>query len=160
MRRLQQSVVPSPVDIGSMPTTDKAFSIDAPLLWDLLIYDRAGLPNAGVKNTSVSEATRRSTHPTPQDSTEFNLVGCAGISGHRSAGAHIPVYAPGSGEDGGYAGASVHADVIPADDLVPPGRSSMEDIYGSGVDGFNDQMAPLFLADDYGRAIDGWLNYF
>lgn len=37
---------------------------------------------------------------------------------------------------------------------------SMEDIYGHGIDEVTDHMDPLFLADDYGRAIDGWLNYF
>lgn len=145
---------------GYAPSPDQAFSIDAQLLWDILIYDRAGLPNAEQKTSkSLSrEPTLRSrTEDSSQDS-EFDLVGSAGISGHKSAGAHIPIYAP--GDDTVHIGENIETNPSITSEFVPPLGNSMENIYGSGMDGFNDQMDPLFLADDYGRAIDGWLNYF
>lgn len=160
MRKLQQSVVPSPVQAGCAPSPGQAFSIDAQLLWDILIYDRAGLPNSGSNSTDpiTREQSLRATTEDMCRGSEFDLVGSAGISGHRSAGAHIPIYAP--GDDAVYAGTNTETNPSTAPDLITPMGSSMEDIYGSGIDGFNDQMDPLFLADDYGRAIDGWLNYF
>lgn len=160
VRKLQQSVVASPVQTGCAPSPEQAFSIDAQLLWDILVYDRAGLPSAGtesVDSLTKEQPLRAATEDLSQGS-EFNLVGSAGITGHRSAGAHIPVYAP--GDDAVYASANAETNPGTASDLMAPMGSSMEGIYGSGIDGFNDQTDPLFLADDYGRAIDGWLNYF
>lgn len=96
MRKLQQSSAPSSTATRTFDTSEPSFSINAQLLWDLLIYDRAVLPDAGSRHFTSSSRIREPVMlhgEGSRDTTPFELVGSAGISGHLSVSAHIPIYA-------------------------------------------------------------------
>ncbi|KAI3559142.1 hypothetical protein CABS03_07461 [Colletotrichum abscissum] len=161
LRRLQDSVVmKSPPDRGDNTSQNRSFSINTQLLWDLLIYDRACRPDAGW-DQSMFGATLRSDArelSTETGAAEFDLVGSAGISGHKAVPNDVGVYAP----NDDIAPVSIAEQAPTSSHLVGQGLGDMgpsfEDIFFEGVGPFGDQSNRFIEANDYGRAIDDWLN--
>ncbi|KAK1993254.1 hypothetical protein LX36DRAFT_684401 [Colletotrichum falcatum] len=155
LKKLRDSVVTEPTpDPGDGGPPKRSFSIDARLLRDLLIYDRAGRPDAG-RDQSVFGATLRSdardhhllpTTTAAEDAADFDLVGSAGISAHKAVPDSAAVYAP---EDEGAAPAPASLPGVAA--------PSFEDIFFEGAGPFGDLAGGFIEANDYGRAIDEWL---
>ncbi|TQN72812.1 hypothetical protein CSHISOI_02629, partial [Colletotrichum shisoi] len=104
LRKLQDSIVvkPAPNRDGHTNPQNPPFSIDTRLLEDLLVYDRAGRPDAG-RDQSVfgpsptlrsDTGDARTAIPGDADAAEFDLVGSAGISAHKAVPDSAAVYAP------------------------------------------------------------------
>lgn len=81
---------------------------------------------------------------------EFDLVGSAGISGHKAVPLETPFLPP-----DGDAGAPGHGELENMHEI----SSNLTDL-GIPVDvpGLNDQESFFLQANDFGRAIDDWLN--
>ena len=134
----------------------KNHSIDVGLLRNLLIYERAGQTD-GVPDRSPFGTSLTAVNPQEegQDSgaAEYDLVGSAGISGHRSVPQEIPAYPP---EDVGTAQVAVEPTFPP---IAGAGTGwSVADRYFDGVAVQSDYEGMGFQADDFGRAIDGWMS--
>ncbi|RJE21838.1 hypothetical protein PHISCL_05822 [Aspergillus sclerotialis] len=151
LRTLKDSirVVPSPD--GSQ--TKRSFSINSRLLWDTLTYDRVGRPNGQTDESMFSGSLVSNPERQETDfgsAAEFDLVGSAGISGHKAVPLETPLFPP-----DGDAGTSAHGGF----ENMPEISSSLPD-FGIPVDvpGLNDQESFFLQANDFGRAIDDWLN--
>ncbi|OHE98475.1 hypothetical protein CORC01_06266 [Colletotrichum orchidophilum] len=159
LRRLQDSVVmKSPPDRGDNTSQNRSFSINTQLLWDLLIYDRACRPDAGWDQSMFGPTLRSDARELSAETSaaEFDLVGSAGISGHKAVPNDVGMYAPNDDI------APVALPEHPTPNLVGQGLGGMgpsfEDIFFEGVGPFGDQSKRFIEANDYGRAIDDWLN--
>ena len=137
----------------------QSLSIDSKLLWDMLIYERAGRNGAapdqsifGPSLAQIPSAARAGTHDTVV--AEYDLVGSAGISGHKTVPKESPVYAP---ED--IAIQRNPSPMIHGTTAVPIPPYSIEDRYMNGIDGESSYEALFFQANDFGRAIDEWMSH-
>jgi hypothetical protein len=149
---LQDSIVLVSTPQDPSDATKPSFSIDSQLLWDLLIYDKAGRTDAGL-DRSVLGASEDSDIPnrTMQGvDDEFNLVGSFGISGHKAVQQENEAYAPSEGEP--------EPDAADADPVLADMGISFEDMYFEGMGSLGDAGTMFLQATDYGRAIDGWLD--
>ncbi|GJC83331.1 hypothetical protein ColLi_06169 [Colletotrichum liriopes] len=158
LRKLRDSVVirPPPDRGDHAAAANRSFSIDAQLLWDLLVYDRAGRPDAG-RDQSLFGPTLRSDADDlapATDAADFDLVGSAGISAHKAVPNQAAVYAP----DEDIAPVAVPESATPAGQSLGDAGPSFEDIFFEGAGPFGDQANRFIEANDYGRAIDDWLN--
>lgn len=137
----------------------KSFSIDAQLLWDILIYERAGRPDAGADQSIFGKTLKVGTKSREDDvraTAEFDLVGSAGISGHKAVSKETPAYAP-------------NEDVPPTPrvleniDEMDEGSHdigvSVEDRFFEGIGGLDGQEHLFLQANDFGKAIDNWLSF-
>jgi hypothetical protein len=142
------------------PSEQPTFSIDARLLQDILIYDRAGQPNASAdqsllgktlaSQTALRDAEERTTE------AEYHLIGSAGLSGHTAVANQGLVYAPEDEPDSdGSTVAPLHANPHAVLDM----GITLGDIYLEGIGGYGDQDNMFMQANDYGRAIGGWLDF-
>jgi hypothetical protein len=77
--------------------------------------------------------------------TEYDLIGSAGISGHKTVPREIPAYAPQSG-------------ATPRDTAVAV-PYLFEDRHMDTGEGETNYEALFFQADDFGRAIDEWMSF-
>ncbi|GKT40589.1 uncharacterized protein ColSpa_00770 [Colletotrichum spaethianum] len=158
LRKLQDSVVikAPPSDRGDSASQNRSFSIDTQLLWNLLIYDRAGRPDAGWDQSVFGPTLRSDARDlsTGADAADFDLVGSAGLSAHKAVPNKAAVYAP----DEDIAPVAVPATTPPAGHGLGDMGPSFEDIFFEGVGPFGDQANRFIEANDYGRAIDDWLN--
>lgn len=127
-------------------------SIDSELLWELLIYETAGRDDGGFGQQSMFGPSLIKLAPHASNSTtrdvrrvEYDLVGSAGISGHKAVPKESPVYAP--------------------EDIVAVGEPSValpwsfENRLMNGVDEDSSYEALLLQPNDFGRAIDEWMNF-
>lgn len=155
LQKLQDSIttVPVPESLNpgySLPA--QSWSINAQLLWDLLIYERAGReaakPDQSIFAPSLRTTGERGSQSVDEPAAEFNLIGSAGISGHRSVPKGIPAYAPGE------------RPVVREHD---PPNTEMNLLADEGLfeiqDLINDQESAFLQSNDYERAIDDWLNF-
>lgn len=153
LKLLQQSVVsvPSPGSTDADGSEGRMWSIDDRLLWNLLIYERAGQPGAQV-DQSIFGPSLKSANPrdSSETSLEFDLVGSTGISGHRSNPKEVPVYAPGE-RDTTEPSPNQHR---PNADLY----GTLEDRVYEGWNGLTEQEGIYLQVNDFGRAIDDWLT--
>ncbi|KAK2612531.1 hypothetical protein QQS21_001469 [Conoideocrella luteorostrata] len=137
----------------------RSFSIDAQLLWDILIYERAGRHDAGTDQSIFGKTLKVSTKSREDDlrtAAEFDLVGSAGISGHKAVSKETPAYAP-------------NEDVPPTprfldnideiDQTAPDIGVSVEDRFFGGIGGLDEQEHLFLQANDFGKAIDNWLSF-
>ncbi|KAJ9144151.1 Zn(II)2Cys6 transcription factor [Pleurostoma richardsiae] len=162
LTKLQESVVvvPSPAPSGpSHEPLPQSFSIDAQLLWDILIYERAGRPGASA-DQSIFHDPETSTTPLRESRmgncpAEFDLVGSAGISGHKAALKEIPAYAPAE-DDGVRTGAP--ARLSDPEPELPSTARVADGWHFEGIGGVSEQDSLFLQPDDFGRAIEGWLN--
>ncbi|RFN54041.1 zn(ii)2cys6 transcription factor [Fusarium flagelliforme] len=96
LQKLQQSIqvvsVPSQ-DPELSGTAEQKFTIDTRLLWDLLCYEKAGRPDAHADQSMFSGLL--STDQDNGSGTDYDLVGSAGIIGHKTVPKDTPIYAPG-----------------------------------------------------------------
>lgn len=131
------------------------FSIDTRLLWDLLSYERAGRPSAQ-EDRSVFYEGALTDQTTENNETEsgvgYDLVGSAGISGHKTVAKDTPLYAPGQGESTNNACGNR------TESNASAFRESLQENIRENF-GLTTEPDNVFLqADDFGRAIDEWLN--
>lgn len=140
--------------------TQPTFSIDAQLLWNILIYERAGRPGAAADQSMFSGATTSEpadeTNDLAIDAVEFDLVGSAGISGHKAVFKETPAYAPGEGKIPPQRGPGS----LPSRDReAPVMRSPAQGGYVDSIGGVTDQDNSFLQVDDFGRAIENWFNF-
>ncbi|KAK7402680.1 hypothetical protein QQX98_011543 [Neonectria punicea] len=156
LRKLQESIVfvPSPrPESSETDENQQSWSIDAQLLWDILIYERAGRSGA-VRDLSIfDDALTAGPDGQKHDVAEFDLVGSAGIFGHKTAPKKVPVYAPGD-------------EASPATASNPDATRGLTEMAVSNEDrvfdrfsGINEQDGLFLQANDFGRAIDNWFNF-
>jgi hypothetical protein len=155
LQKLQQSIQVIPVpseEPGMSGTPQQKFTIDTRILWDLLSYEQAGRSNAHIDQSMFSGLS--STNPDiGSNSTEsgigYDLVGSAGIIGHKTVPKNTPIYAPGEGETAKENNRS-DFDLI----LIETLQQNIRDGFGSVVP----QQNIFPQAHDFGRAIDEWLS--
>ena len=131
----------------------RPLSINSELLWDLLVYETAGRDDETHGQQSIFGPSLVKMAPLPKDTTkhhearsvEYDLVGSAGISGHKTVPKESPAYAP--------------------EDIATPKEPStalswsFEDRLVGGIDEVSSYEALLLQPNDFGRAIDEWLNF-
>ena len=124
----------------------QSLSIDSELLWDLLIYESAGRDDESPRHSIFASSLVQLPTIRRDDAAaeEYDLVGSAGISGHKTVPKESPVYAP---EE--VAG---HLDGAP----VAPWA---ENGFMSGVDEESNYEALLLQPNDFGWAIDDWMSF-
>ncbi|KAM5356476.1 hypothetical protein ACJ41O_003122 [Fusarium nematophilum] len=158
LRKLQDSITTaSSVGTRGNPHSQVSWSIDAQLLWDILIYEKAGCRrDAAADRSMFSDAiTPQDEHREQDDVAEFAMVGSAGISGHKTVPREISAYAP---EDSN----AYHR----LDELTTP-TGAVVDEFSSGAGGGQfegdlnmvDQDSFFLQAEDFGRAINDWINF-
>ncbi|OAQ60369.1 Zn(II)2Cys6 transcription factor [Pochonia chlamydosporia 170] len=137
----------------------RSFSIDGQLLWDILIYERAGRPDAGADQSIFGKTLKvgsKSREDDVRTSAEFDLVGSAGISGHKAVSKETPAYAP--NEDMPPT-PRVLENIEEMDESTPVMGVSVEDRFFEGIGGLDGQEHLFLQANDFGKAIDNWLSF-
>ncbi|POS81287.1 hypothetical protein DHEL01_v200337 [Diaporthe helianthi] len=163
LQRLQKSVV-GVVDASASRVDDhgseaQTWSIDAALLWEILVYEKAGYSSLSENLSSVFGDTLLPTPSTPEleageAETEFDLIGSEGIAGHKTVHKETPLHAP--GQDATVLDSSI---TLPRATSVPhlaSGERTPSFIEAMG----GTQSPPGFFlgADAYNRTIDAWLE--
>ncbi|OAA44140.1 hypothetical protein NOR_03868 [Metarhizium rileyi] len=163
LARLRESVeiVPSPSSLGGeLLDGRKSFSIDAQLLWDILIYERAGRPDAGADQSIFGKSFKIGAKSSREDdvptAAEFDLVGSAGISGHKAVSKETPAYAP--NEDVPPT-PRVLENIDEMEEAAPDVGVSVEGRFFEGIGGQDGQEHSFLQANDFGKAIDNWLSF-
>ncbi|KAF7556393.1 hypothetical protein G7Z17_g1438 [Cylindrodendrum hubeiense] len=154
LRKLQESIVfvPSPRPDGEEnEDNQESWSIDAQLLWDILIYEKAGREGAARDCSIFDDSLTAGPENQRQDVAEFDLVGSAGIFGHKTAPKEVPVYAP--DEDT----SPLERTNVGAVRAVP--ETAHEDRAYERFAGLNEQDGLFLQPNDFGRAIDNWFNF-
>ncbi|KAH8686431.1 putative Zn(II)2Cys6 transcription factor [Ilyonectria robusta] len=156
LRKLQESIVfvPSPrPESAENEDNQESWSIDAQLLWDILIYEKAGCEGAARDCSIFEDALTAGPENRRQDVAEFDLVGSAGIFGHKTAPKEVPVYAP-------------DEDTSPTQRSNTRATRALTETAGFNEDrayerfvGLNEQDALFLQPNDFGRAIDNWFNF-
>lgn len=144
-------------------SSQPSFAIDAQLLWDILIYERAGREHASVDQSIFGNTLSIGVAPREHDDSrgtaaEFDLVGSAGISGHKAVSKETPVYAP--HQETLRPSMMQSYERMGTDNVPVFGGSStaVRDRFFEGMGGDQDH---LFLqAHDFGKAIDSWLEKY
>lgn len=155
LQKLQNSVVivpPRASNSGDASSSGarQSLSIDSKLLWDLLIYENAGrddgCPGHSIFGSSLIQLPMMA-RESARDATEveYDLVGSAGISGHRTVPKESPVYAP--------------EDVAAPQDTAPVAPWTVENGLMSGIDGESSYEALFLQPNDFGWAIDDWMTF-
>ncbi|TDZ13725.1 hypothetical protein C8035_v009134 [Colletotrichum spinosum] len=155
LSRLKDSVVVKTSPKQGDPSSHNRFSINSQLLWDLLIYDRAARPDAGRDQSMFGPSLQSDTagQAAEERAAEFDLVGSAGISAHKAMPNQAAVWPP----------SEEHAHEVSEEVQLEPAvgdfGTSFEDMFFEGVEPFGEQANRFFDGNDYGRAIDDWLNF-
>ncbi|KAL2209882.1 hypothetical protein CC79DRAFT_1330330 [Sarocladium strictum] len=124
-------------------------SIDSKLLWGLLTYPstlmHAENSQQHIFGSALTPVPSSDNERAIEGPTEYDLIGSAGISGHKTVPRDIPVYAPQSG-------------ATPRDTAVAV-PYLFEDRHMETGEGESNYEALFFQADDFGRAIDEWMSF-
>lgn len=142
--------------------TQRSFSIDAQLLWDILVYERAGRPDAGADQSIFGKTLKLGNASREEDvrvAAEFDLVGSEGIYGHKAVSKESLAYAP--NEETASPGVMDSIDEI--DEAPQDLGVSVEDRYFEGIGGVGNmdgQDHSFLQAHDFGKAIDNWLSRY
>ncbi|KAF5980130.1 hypothetical protein FBULB1_5374 [Fusarium bulbicola] len=134
--------------------TPQKFTIDTRLLWDILSYEQAGRPDASTDESiynSLSSTHQDTARGTSDDGDGYDLVGSAGIIGHKTVPKDTPLYAPGEGEVSHPIRGRVPSD---ASGLLGSLQQNIQEGFGSAME--PDNIFPE--VHDFGRAIDEWLS--
>lgn len=126
----------------------------------MLIYERAGQQDA----TADQSMFDTSLTPTPttihrndddESTTKFDLVGSAGISGHRTVPKECPIYPP---DD--VATPPEQQEPSEAADMMLGEAMASTDMYRylDGVEVDSNYEGLSFQAQDFSRVIDDWMN--
>lgn len=167
--KLQDSVVELPTcAAGSTERPVPTCSIDANLLRNILIYERAGqldaAPDRSVFGDNLTPAPVAVSSEGEVGAVDYGLVGSAGIEGHSSNKARkTPLYPPEHDSP-----VRMTAGAVAALEGANPGTVAQDaagahdwgvaDRYGGKVILESDIEEISFQAEDFGRAIDGWIN--
>ncbi|KAF5606691.1 quinic acid utilization activator [Fusarium subglutinans] len=157
LRKLQQSiqvVPPTSQDPGSDRLTPQKFTIDTRLLWDILSYEHAGRPDARTDESiynGLSSTHQDTARGASDDGDGYDLVGSAGIIGHKTVPKDTPLYAPGEGE---VSHPIRGRDPSDASGLLGSLQQNIQEGFGSAME--LDNIFPE--VHDFGRAIDEWLS--
>ncbi|KAH7126053.1 hypothetical protein EDB81DRAFT_203261 [Dactylonectria macrodidyma] len=154
LRKLQDSIVfvPSPrPDSMEIEDNQESWSIDAQLLWDILIYEKAGREDAARDCSMFEDSLTAGPENQRQHVAEFDLVGSAGIFGHKTAPKEVPVYAP---DDDANATERPSAGATRALTETVNEERNYERFAG-----INEQDGLFLQPNDFGRAIDNWFNF-
>ncbi|KAF7556182.1 hypothetical protein G7Z17_g1622 [Cylindrodendrum hubeiense] len=152
--KLQASITlaHSPSSRGTEDDPQGDFSIDAQLLWDILIYEQAGRHNAAVDQSMFGESLKGETAHSENDLSlaAANLVGSAGISGHKTVPAKyvVPPYAP---SEGGTPPRMT-------DQRTPAADRVVETRVFEGLGAPRDHDSFL-QASDFNKAIENWWDF-
>lgn len=157
LRKLQQSIQVAPLareEPGLVRPAQQKFTIDTRLLWDILSYEHAGRPDARADESIYNGLA--STHQDTakggnEDGDAYDLVGSAGIIGHKTVPKDTPLYAPGEGEVSHPIRGRVPSD---ASGLLGSLQQNIQEGFGSAME--PDNIFPQ--VHDFGRAIDEWLS--
>lgn len=138
-----------------------SWSIDAQLLWDILIYEKAGRPNASADRSMFSDAIAldpQQHRDRDQDMAEFAMVGSAGISGHKTVAKEVSAYAPREEERFGRVGgaSAASSSLLMGEDLRLNYHQYAEVIQDPNQMMY-DQNCSL-QPEDYGKAFYDWFN--
>ncbi|BCS20391.1 fungal specific transcription factor domain-containing protein [Aspergillus puulaauensis] len=128
----------------------QAWTTNAQLLWELLVYDRASrspLPSQLLGSTLSDSSGRLTARMTPDPN--FPLVGSAGITGHKTVAKEIYTHPPETVTTPPAVQAEAPAAVVPSIDLDPFGM-----IGDPTLEGITDHM--FLEPESYGRAIEDW----
>lgn len=182
LEALKESVIEMPTaGTRSSERSQRPRSIDASLLRNILIQERAGQPDAA-RDRSIFGDNLVSAATAPDSDYEngavdYGLVGSAGIEGHsRNKAKKTPLYPPeyvspshispshispsqmmgAAAALGTSLGSSVPGNVTREADGARDWCAT--DQYGGNLVMENDLEGMSFQADDFGRAIDGWMN--
>jgi hypothetical protein len=129
-------------------------SVDASLLWDLLVYENSGVPRSAPTSSMFGDTLLQKRVEDSQSSSSqasgpaFDLIGSAGIYGHKTVPKATPFYPPNDhGTPLGKADyRSEEAHVFPA-------------FGGGAVDGPDGQDSLFLFANEYGRSLETWLDF-
>ncbi|OJI98760.1 hypothetical protein ASPVEDRAFT_50386 [Aspergillus versicolor CBS 583.65] len=128
----------------------QAWTTNAQLLWELLVYDRASrypLPSQLLGSTLSDSSGRLTARMTPDPN--FPLVGSAGITGHKTVAKEIYTHPPETVTTPPAVQAEAPAAAVPSIDLDPFGM-----IGDPTLEGITDHM--FLEPESYGRAIEDW----
>lgn len=156
LQKLQQSIQVTPVPFEEpvmSGTPQQKFTIDTRILWDLLSYEQAGRADAQIDQSMFSGLS--STNPDigsngTESGVGYDLVGSAGIIGHKTVPKDTPIYAPGEGKLTSVENNPSDFDLT----LIETLQQNIRDGFGSMVP----QQNIFPQAHDFGRAIDEWLS--
>ncbi|KAJ4248360.1 hypothetical protein NW762_012689 [Fusarium torreyae] len=158
LRRLQESITTVLPRADRIPDTQPSWSIDAQLLWDLLVYERSVL-DEGSADTSMYDDIITPSPGSAEETIEGNIsiVGSAGISGHKGALKQFSAYAP--QDRNPYEILGTPATTIAGSERWQDDRTFGRGIYDGLPDfGQMDQDNFLLQAEDFGRAMNDWMN--
>ncbi|KAL3459429.1 hypothetical protein BJX64DRAFT_301280 [Aspergillus heterothallicus] len=128
----------------------QAWTTNAQLLWELLVYDRASrspLPSPTLGTTLSDSSGRLTARMTPDPN--FPLVGSAGITGHKTVAKEIYTHPPETVATPPAVEAEAPAAAVSSIDLDPFGLIS-----DPTLEGITDHM--FLEPESYGRAIEDW----
>ncbi|KAL2819810.1 hypothetical protein BJX63DRAFT_445354 [Aspergillus granulosus] len=128
----------------------QAWTTNAQLLWELLVYDRASRsPSPSpILGTTLSDSSERLTARMTPD-PNFPLVGSAGITGHKTVAKEIYTHPPETVTTPPAVEAEAPAAAVSSIDLDPFGMIS-----DPTLEGITDHM--FLEPESYGRAIEDW----
>lgn len=151
LRKLRDSITTlGPQDDGSQ----RPWSINAQLLWDILVFEKAGRSNASADRSLFDDViTSEGEHQ--QDVAECAMVGSAGISGHKTALRQIAAYAPQDNDPYKPLFNTTTPSIAAEQPNVPDERG----FEGLGNLNTMDQGDLLLQAEDFGRAVNDWINF-
>ncbi|KAF4450527.1 hypothetical protein F53441_6382 [Fusarium austroafricanum] len=135
LQKLERSIRFEPLtsdETGLSGTSQHKFTIDTRLLWDLLSYEQAGRSDAHIDQSMFRGLSSTNCDERAESGASYDLVGSAGIIGHKTVAKDTPIYAPGE-------------------------ESPQQNIR----DGFGSMTGPEIIfpqAHDFSRAIDEWLS--
>ncbi|VUC24981.1 unnamed protein product [Clonostachys rosea] len=152
LQRLRDSVaLDTTVGAEQQVNVHQSWSINANLLWELLIYEKAGSihPETSIFDDAITLEDRQQ-----QDVTECATVGSAGLFGHRTARKEHFAYPP---QEGNYA---LHSTPTPTGEIGGPGYLTEQAFLGLGDLNMVDQQDYFPLqAEDFGKAINDWISF-
>lgn len=138
---------------------EQTWSIDAALLWEILVYEKAGCCSLPENLSSVFGGSllpnSLTLETSPQEGqTEFDLIGSEGIAGHKTVHRQTPLHAPGQSAWSLDSSPPLQRNT-PVPDVVSNGASLA---FLETLGGVQGQQRFFLEADDYGRQIDAWLD--
>ena len=144
-----------PLEAGSTQT----WSIDAALLWEILVYEKAGCSSPSGNLSSVFGDSLLPSSPSPEMAaqeveTEFDLIGSEGIAGHKTVHRETPLHAP--GQDATMLDSSPPPREVICVGGVASGGASPSFLEATG--GSHGPQGFFLGADAYNRTIDAWLD--
>ncbi|KAF5577038.1 polyketide synthase [Fusarium pseudocircinatum] len=157
LRKLQDSITTVPAS-SDQRGTRRSWSIDVQLLWELLVYEKAGRDtNSSDKSMYDDIITLDAEHGGQDVGGDFAIVGSAGISGHKGALREISAYAPQDKDPyetlGNLATPSRDRSIMQESNIF--GDRNCDNLPDLGL---VDQDNFLLQAEDFGRAVNDWMS--